>query len=346
MRSLGDGARARIAVVGAGAIGSLFAAHLARVAEVHILVRRQAHADAINENGLRISGKADFVARPHATSDARTLPPCDLLVLSTKATDLDEAMLPLEGHDAGAVVMTTQNGLGAEEIVGRHGPWRVISGVTFMSGIRHRDDHVEYELDAPTWIGPGEHAPAPWPLVQDVARLVEAAGLHIEAMADVRPAKWSKLIFNATVNGVAALTGLPHDHHFGEEAQLADLGHLVHELMEEGKNVAASIGVELYEDPWEMNLQAIKRGETAAGSYRHYPSMLEDVLAKRRTEVDFITGQLVRAGLRGGVDVSLHLALYRLIRGKEAPALSPGERLSGPALPGGWPLASSDSPQG
>ncbi|MHB8244310.1 MAG: ketopantoate reductase family protein [Acidimicrobiales bacterium] len=316
--SFGSTDAIKVAVVGAGAIGSLFAAHLSQVAEVHILTRRKSHAEAINSGGLQISGKSRFLSRPHATAEAGELPACDLVVLSTKATDLERAMVALEGHEPSAVMMTAQNGLGAEEIVHRHGPWRLISGVTFMSGIRQGDDHVQYELDAPTWIGPGELCPASFEVVSEVARLVDASGLKIEAMEDVRPAKWSKLIFNATVNGVAALTELPHDSHFRAEAELFDLGHLVHELMAEGKQVAASAGIELFEDPWEMNLQAVHRGETSGGSYRHLPSMLEDVLAKRTTEVDFINGQLVRAGLAAGVDVTRHLVLYRLIRAKEA----------------------------
>ena len=117
---------------------------------------------------------------------------------------------------------------------------------------------------------------------------------------------------NATVNGVAALTGLPHDHHFAEEEQPGDLGHLVHALVDEGKAVAAAAGVELREDPWEMNVLATRRGS------RHYPSMLEDVEARRPTEIDHITGALVREAERLGVPVPLHTALYRLVRAREA----------------------------
>ena len=108
--------------------------------------------------------------------------------------------------------MTVQNGLGADEIVAAHGDWRLLTAVTFMSGTRHADTHVEYVLDTATWIGP-----VPWHDASDaraVAELIEASGLKAEAFDDLRPAQWSKLIFNATVNTVAALTGLPHDPHF------------------------------------------------------------------------------------------------------------------------------------
>ena len=96
----------------------------------------------------------------------------------------------------------------------------------------------------------------------------------------------------------------------------ADLGLLVRDLMDEGKAVAAAAGVGLHEDPWEMNVHAVQRGETAAaeGHYAHVPSMLEDIRSGRRTEVDFITGSLVREAERTGVEVPLHRAMYRLVQ--------------------------------
>jgi 2-dehydropantoate 2-reductase len=132
--------------------------------------------------------------------------------------------------------------------------------------------------------------------------------LKAEAFDDLRPAQWSKLIFNATVNGVAALTGLAHDTHFAEPP----LGELVHELMDEGKAAATAAGVELGEDPWEMNVLATQRGA------RHSPSMLEDVRARRPTEVELINGSLVRSAQANGVAVPLQEAIYALVRGKEA----------------------------
>jgi 2-dehydropantoate 2-reductase len=117
---------------------------------------------------------------------------------------------------------------------------------------------------------------------------------------------------------VAALTGLGHVALFAREDEPTDLGHLVHELMDEGKRVASAAGIELHEDPWEMNLLAVRRGETRKSDYAHVPSMLEDVLARRPTEVDYITGALVREAQRLGVPAPLHTAMYRLVKGKEA----------------------------
>jgi 2-dehydropantoate 2-reductase len=300
----------RVCVVGAGVIGSLYAAHLARVAEVSVLTRREEQANALDEQGLRVSGKSDFVASVNATADVGALPEFELGIIATKATELEAAAARLEGRFPAATLMTVQNGLGAEEIVRRFGDWSLLSAVTFMSGTRHGDAHVEYVLDTETWLGPYETTPLE--TAEAVAGLLVRSGLKALALPDVRPAQWSKLIFNATVNGVAALTGLPHDAHFAERAEPWQLGHLVHELVEEGRRVAGAAKVTLRDDPWEMNVLATRRGSA------HYPSMLEDVEARRPTELELINGSLVREARRAGIEAPLHEAVYALVQAKQS----------------------------
>jgi 2-dehydropantoate 2-reductase len=308
----------RVAVFGAGSIGSLLAAHLSRLREVWVLTRRAEHAERLNADGLRISGKSELVGRVHATSEASGLPPFELGIFAVKATDLEQAAQTLEGLAPEATMMTIQNGIGAEEVVARHGPWPLISAVTFMSGNRRSDVHVEYELDTATWLGPWAGTATRMDTVEAVAELINASGLHAEPMDDLLPAQWSKLIFNSAVNSVSALTELPHVSQYADEREPAGLGLVVRALIEEGKAVASASGVALYEDPWEMNVLAVARGETDHSDYAHLPSMLEDVLAHRRTEVDFISGAIVREGSRRGVAVPVTAAVYRLIKGKEA----------------------------
>jgi 2-dehydropantoate 2-reductase len=300
----------RVCVVGAGVIGSLYAAHLARVAEVSVLTRREEQAHALDEQGLRVSGKSDFVASVNATADVGALPEFELGIIATKATELEAAAARLEGRFPAATLMTVQNGLGAEEIVRRFGDWSLLSAVTFMSGTRHGDAHVEYVLDTETWLGPYETTPLE--TAEAVAGLLVRSGLKALALPDVRPAQWSKLIFNATVNGVAALTGLPHDAHFAERDEPWQLGHLVHELVEEGRRVAGAAKVTLRDDPWEMNVLATRRGSA------HYPSMLEDVEARRPTELELINGSLVREARRAGIEAPLHEAVYALVQAKQS----------------------------
>ena len=296
-------------MIGAGVIGSLFAGHLSQVCDVSVLTRRREHADALNRDGLRISGKSDILARVTASADPDELEDFDVGIVATKAAGLGPAANALEGRFDQATMTTVLNGLGAEEIVRQHGAWPIVSGVTFMSGTRHSDTHVEYILDTETWLGPYESTP--FERVQEIADTIAASGLEVEALPDLRPAQWSKLIFNASVNPVAALTGLPHDPHFADEGEPTDLGHVVHGLVDEGKVVARAAGVELHDDPWEMNVLATKRGSA------HYPSMLEDVDAHRETEIELITGSLVREAERHGVEVPLHRMLYALVKGKE-----------------------------
>jgi len=299
----------RVCIVGAGVIGSLFAGHLAQVCDVSVLTRRQEHADALNREGLRVSGESELHARVSASPDASALPPPDVAIIATKATGLRGALEALAGAFPDATMATVLNGLGAEEIVREHGEWPIVSAVTFMSGTRHSDTHVEYILDTETWLGPWEETP--FERVQEITDTIVASGLRAEALPDLRPAQWSKLIFNAAVNPVAALTGLPHDLHFAAEDEPADLGHLIHRLIDEGKAVAAAAEIELHDDPWKMNVLATQRGSA------HYPSMLEDVDARRQTEIELITGSLVREADRHGVPVPLHRMLYQLIKAKE-----------------------------
>jgi 2-dehydropantoate 2-reductase len=308
----------RVCVVGCGAIGGLYAGHLAQVSDVTVMTRRPEQAAALNKAGLQVSGKSDLRARVTASHEPEGIDDVDVAIVACKAVDLPETAARLEGSFRRAAVMTVQNGLGAEEVVRKHGEWPLISAVTFMSGTRRSDTHVEYELDTATWMGPYRGGGPPYETVQELEGLMIEGGLEAEAMPDLRPAQWSKLIFNAAVNGVAALTDLPHVRAFAEEDEFADLGHLLRGLVDEGKAVAAAAGVELHDDPWEMNVRAVTHGETLQSDYAHIPSMLADVRAQRPTEVDYISGALAREGERLGVPTPLNTAIYRLIKAKES----------------------------
>ncbi len=300
----------RVCIIGCGSIGSLYAAHLARVAEVWAFVRRPEHARALNEHSLRVTGSHEFHTRVRATHDPAALPKFDLGIVSCKCTQTAEAVSPVAHLFDNGAILSAQNGMGAEEIIANLAKTYVIRGTTFMSGTRHDDTHVQYELDTATWMGPFEPTNTPFSLVQEAADLLVASGLKAVALEDARPAQWSKVIFNSSVNAVSALTELPHSPHFAQENQFTDLGHLLHDLIDEGKRVAAGIGVQLYEDPWEMNKLGAKTD--------HPPSMLYDIRNKLRTEVDFLGGAIAREALRAGIPAPLHTALYRLIKGKEA----------------------------
>ena len=301
----------KVCIIGCGSIGSLYAAHLARVAEVCAFVRRSDHARALNENGLRVSGKGhDFAVRLRAETDPAKLENFDLGIVCSKAIQTEAAFAPV-GHlfDSGAV-LSAQNGLGLEEIIAAHTRGYVLRGTTFMSGTRHSDNHVELELDTATWLGPFEPRQTPYSIVKEVADLIATSGLKAEPLEDARPAQWSKLIFNASVNAASALTELPHCPLFAEEKRFSGLGWLLHDLINEGKQVAAGLGIRLRDDPWEMN--------KIGAQTDHAPSMLYDIRRRLATEVDYLGGAIAKEAARAGLHAPLHTALYRLIKAKEA----------------------------
>lgn len=300
----------RIAIIGCGSIGSLYAAHLARVAEVWVFTRRPEHARALNEHGLRVSGIHEFQARLRATSSPSELPACDFGIVATKALDTAEAFAPVARQFAAGAVLSAQNGLGNEEILAGLTGGQIIRGTTFMAGTRESDTHVRFELNTETWMGPFESTHTPLDRVRELAGLIEAGGLKAVALEDARPAQWSKLLFNSAVNGVSALTGLPHTRHYADRTVPENLGSLLFDLLGEGKRVAAALGVALQDDPWEMN--------KIGAQTDHPPSMLHDVQRRQATEVEFLAGAIAREAARAGISAPLHTAIYQLIKGKEA----------------------------
>src|SRR5260370_14934303 len=228
----------KVCIAGCGAIGSVYGAHLARVAEVWALVRREEHAVALNRDGLRVSGKHEFHVSLKATSRPAEVPDCDFAIVATKARQVEESFAPVGHHFNQGAVLSAQNGLGSEEIIAEHTRGQMIRGTTFMSGTRHSDTHVQYELEPATWMGPFEPRHTPFSVVKEAADLIIAGGLKAEALHDARPAQRSKLIFNASLNPVSALTGFPHSPHVADETRDSSVGHLLRDLIDEGKREA------------------------------------------------------------------------------------------------------------
>jgi 2-dehydropantoate 2-reductase len=301
----------RICVVGCGAVGALFAANLAQLDDVEVWAYDLArdHVDAINANGLRLSGAGDVVGRLRATADAEELPACDFGIVATKAMHTEPAIAATAHAFADGSVCTVQNGLGNEEALAGHVA-RVIRGTTFPAGRVVEPGHVQWDVKGDTTIGPFEPSPAP---LEEVERLAEActrAGLPTEAVADARGPQWRKVIFNAATNPIGALTGLTH----GRVCEDVALRKLVSELVDEGKAVAAAQGIVLDADPEEL-IDHAARPDVA---YDHKASMLQDVEARRATEIDYLNGGIVRFGRELGVPTPLNEAILALVKGLES----------------------------
>jgi 2-dehydropantoate 2-reductase len=292
-------------------VGSLFAANLAQLDDVEVWaydLSRQ-HVDAINANGLRLTGAGEVVGRVNATADAYELPPCDFGIVATKAMHTESAIAASAHAFAEGAVASVQNGVGNEEaIAGKVS--RVIRGTTFPAGQILEPGLVQWDVKGDTTLGPFEPSPASTEEVERLADACTRAGMPTQAMADARPAQWRKVIFNAATNPVGALTGLTH----GRVCERVDLRALVSALVDEGKTVAASQGIILDADPEEL-IDHAARPDVA---YDHKASMLQDVEARRATEIDFLNGGISRFGRELGVATPLNDALTALVKGLEA----------------------------
>ncbi|HZT16392.1 MAG TPA: 2-dehydropantoate 2-reductase [Gaiellaceae bacterium] len=301
----------RVCVVGCGAVGSLFAANLATLDDVEVWAYDASpeHVDAINRDGLRLTGAGEVVSQPHATSDAAELPPCDFGIVATKAMHTEPAIRATAGAFADGCVATVQNGLGNEEAIARHVE-RVIRGTTFPAGKVLEPGIVQWDVKGDTTFGPFEERPAPLARVAELADACTRAGMPAAAVADARGPQWRKVIFNAATNPLGALTGLTH----GRLCEQPALRALVTGLVDEGKAVAGAQGIELDADPEEL-IDYAARPDVA---YGHKASMLQDVEARRPTEIDYLNGGIVEFGRRLGVATPLNEAIWSLVKGVEA----------------------------
>jgi 2-dehydropantoate 2-reductase len=168
---------------------------------------------------------------------------------------------------------------------------------------------VQWDVKGDTTIGPFEPRPAPMPEIERLADACTRAGMPTKAVTDARGPQWRKLIFNAATNPIGALTGLTHGRVCEDDALRA----LVSALVDEGKAVAAAQSIELDEDPEELIDYAARRDV----AYDHKASMLQDVEARRQTEIGFLNGGVVRFGREHGVATPLNDAVVALIRGVE-----------------------------
>jgi 2-dehydropantoate 2-reductase len=299
----------KVCVIGCGAVGSLFAAHLARKNEVEVWAYDvwQDHIDAIRTNGLRLSGAADFTANLNATSDPKELPRCDYGIVATKAIHTRGAIAQAaRAFDASSTVCSVQNGIGNEEIIAEHVKF-VIRGTTFPAGHPIAPGHIGFDIKGDTWIGPFEPTNTPMSNVEELASLITRSGMNVIPLRDARGAQWTKLIFNASTNPVGALTLLHH----GAATRFTPTGQLFNDLIAEGEAVARALGIQLHGDPRAL----VRKGASAPG--KHRASMLQDVLTKRQTEVDFMNAAIVECGKKTGVPTPLNQAVWELIKGLE-----------------------------
>jgi 2-dehydropantoate 2-reductase len=305
----------KIAVVGAGAMGSVYAGLLASAGhEVWAVDRWQEHVDAIRERGLRVEGASgDRVVRVRATTDATEVGEAELVLIATKAMDVEaasESARVLVGP--GTLVLSIQNGLGGPDIAASIlGEKRVAIGVAggFGASIVEpgRVHHHGLEL-----VRLGErHGPAT-PRVEAIAQVWRAAGFNVQTDDDVDRVIWEKLICNVSFSGPCAVLG-------------CTIGEVIADR--HAWTVASRCGQEAFEVARALD---VSLGFDDVGSYvRNFglkipgarPSMLLDLMAGRRSEIDFINGAIPRAGRETGVATPFNEAVTALVKAREARAL-------------------------
>ncbi len=299
----------KIAVVGTGALGSLYAGYLARGGEeVYAVDIRQDIISAISSSGIRIvepDGKEAVIPVKKATLKPEEAGEFDLVILLPKSRQTQEAARGarrLFGPET--MGLTVQNGLGnPEAIEAIVGEGRILAGATMNASTYLGPGRMLYAGRGETVIG--EMRGGPSPRAERIAAAFNKAGLSTKVSAEVWNDVWGKLLVNAGVNPLTAITRLANgvmvDHPGARE--------IMKGLVEEGKRVALAKGIRLpYSD-------AVKKVEDACiATAPNYSSMLQDVLAQRETEVDFINGAIVREGERLGVETPVNRTITNLVK--------------------------------
>ena len=207
---------------------------------------------------------------------------------------------------ADAAVVSVQNGIGNEDVIAGLVP-RVIRGSIVTAGAVIAPGVVRYDAPGDSWFGPFEPRPAPMDEIARLAGLLSAGGLRTHALEDARGPQWTKVIFNSATSPLAALTGLA----VGPLCSDDGLRRQVNGLIREAMAVCERAGIVLERPPLEAVDEAI------TGAYHHRPSMLQDVLARRATEIGVLNGGIAAEGRRAGVPTPLHDCMVALIRGLE-----------------------------
>jgi 2-dehydropantoate 2-reductase len=301
----------RILVVGAGAIGGLYAACLARVADVVALDTNRAHVDAIRRHGIRLTGLSDFVARLSAFAhpaemEAHRFDAVIMLVKSQATETAFRSLHPvLEGRP---VLVTFQNGMGNEELLMSLCDLDVAHGVSFEAAAYEGPGRIRHLVHGEeSWLGPARGA------VEAVAwlgELMTKSGLPTKVIADPRGAIWGKFIFNSVMNPIGAIVRGVNAARY----DVAEMRALIDDMAAECVRVAEALGIRLEFDPMYL-VKKFRSGEIPLS--KHAGSMAQDLEAGRETELEAMTGYIVRKARALGVPVPVTESVYRMAKGVE-----------------------------
>ena len=297
----------KIVIVGPGAMGCLFAAFLSKSKEeIWLLDKNKENAAKINENGISLEGVSGaWQAKPRATVETSDIGKADLILICVKSFHTKQAVeqiKPLLGENT--KILTLQNGIGNIEIIAELvGENRVIGGVTSegatlidIGSIRHagRGETIIGTIDGKT---PVE--------MRSIRELFNKVGFQTKMSRDIKSLVWSKLIVNVGINALTAITRLPN----GKLPEFEGTKRILRDAVTEAVRVAKRKRIKLYFDDPLAKVEAVCEGTAA-----NLSSMLQDILRKKRTEIDYINGVIVRLGQELGIPVPTNKLLVDLVK--------------------------------
>ena len=298
----------RVAVLGAGAVGSLFAHALAEAADVRLVCRRPEQAAAIARDGLAMTTDdgAETVRRVETAVSGKPHPPADLVLVCVKSYDTEAAVAAnLSLFGAETVAATLQNGLGNDAAIARFvPPERLVAGT--LRGNSRRLDDRRFRRGGAGAVRLGGAA------AETVAALLRRAGFDAAATAAIRPLIWDKLFVNLAINPLTALHRVPN----GRVAADPALWRTAEAVVREAVAVAAREGMTFDEAAVLASVRAV-----SLATANDYSSMEQDLAHGRRTEIDALNGALVAIAARHGLAVPVNAQLAEAVRRAEAAAI-------------------------
>jgi len=301
----------KIAVVGAGAMGSLFGGFLAEAGnDVHLIDVNAEHVAALNKNGLSIESNKERRTIPvHATQDPSSVGIMDLVIIQVKTyatRAAAESALPMIG--AQPVVATMQNGIGNVEIVGGVvGEDKVIGGVTRHGAAYLGPGKIRHAVDAATVIG--ELDGSTTPRLLRICDVLNEAKLNASISSNIQGDIWSKAIINVPANPLCAILRIPTR----ELVEHESIREIMRMAEEEVIKVAEAKGIKLaFTNVVEKLASDVKPGS------KQIASMLQDVLNQRLTEIDSLNGVVVSEGEKLGIQTPINKLLYLMVKAIEA----------------------------
>ena len=286
----------KVFILGAGAIGSVIGGLLSKKNDV-TLVGNKAHVDAVNSRGLSISGDVNEIFRIQADTQIQEIPHGTLIFLTTKTYDSERAIRGIDKLlKEDTVVLVLQNGLGNEEFVKRavSRKVKVLRGITTMAAEFFEAGEVRY------WKGETviEHDVA----AENVAEILNASALKTSLSENIRDKIWGKVVVNSVVNPLTAIFRV-RNHEIGTQP----LAKVRHQIVQECVQVGKAEGITFPRDLEKGIDREILR-------YTNYSSMYQDIMKRKRTEIDFLNGKIVELGRKHHIPTPMNETMVHFIK--------------------------------